>query len=356
MNFEEKKIFLLNLAYISVISVIVFLTVKFMLAYLMPFIIGLIIAYIVQKPSKFIAKKLNINQGYCAALLAVLLYLLIVVIIFLFGWIVYSNGNQIIEKAGNFFSVATEGMGDISIWLKNIMGNLNEQTKNTFIGFFTDSIKSIGSTITNILTSFVGGIIKNLPTFFVSSAVTVVASCYIAKDYSLLAKFLYNLINKEKYNKILVIKNIISKNILKLTSGYLILLLITFIELIVGFFCLGIKHPFLVAVIVSLVDLLPVLGTGTVLLPWSLFSFYTDDMTIGIGLIVLYLLISFVRNFSEPKIIGKKIGINPLFTLASMFVGIKVAGIAGLFVFPLVLIVVIEYYKIQLNNENWIET
>ena len=138
MNFEEKKIFLLNLAYISVISVIVFLTVKFMLAYLMPFIIGLIIAYIVQKPSKFIAKKLNINQGYCAALLAVLLYLLIVVIIFLFGWIVYSNGNQIIEKAGNFFSAATEGMGDISIWLKNIMGNLNEQTKNTFIGFFTD--------------------------------------------------------------------------------------------------------------------------------------------------------------------------------------------------------------------------
>ena len=79
-------------------------------------------------------------------------------------------------------------------------------------------------------------------------------------------------------------------------------------------------------------------------------------MTIGIGLIVLYLLISYVRNFSEPKIIGKKIGINPLFTLASMFVGIKVAGIAGLFVFPLVLIVVIEYYKIQLNNENWIET
>lgn len=355
MNFEEKKIFLLNLLYITVVFSIVFLTVKFMLAYLMPFIIGLTIAYIVQKPSRLITEKIKIKQGYCAALLAVFLFLLIIIIILLLGWTVYSNGNKIIEKAGNFFSAATEGMGDISIWLKNMMGNLNEDTKNTFIVFFTDSIKSVGSTITNILTSFVGGIIKNLPTFFVSSAVTVVASCYIAKDYSLLAKFLYNLINKEKYNKIIVIKNIISKNILKLTSGYLILMLITFVELLIGFWCLGVKHPVFVAIIVSFVDLLPVLGIGTVLLPWSLLSFFTDDISIGVGLVILYLVISIVKNFSEPKIIGNKTGVNPLFTLVSMFVGIKVAGIAGLFIFPLVLIVVIEYYKIQLKNGNEIE-
>lgn len=356
MNFEEKKTFLLNLTYFSVILTIIFFTVKFMLSYLMPFIIGLIIAYIVQKPSRIISEKVQIKQGYCAALFAVFLYLLIIIIILLLGWSVYSNGNHIIEKVGNFFSVVTEGMDDISIWIKNLFGDLNAEIRNTFIAFITDYIKGISSTITNILTSFLGGIIKNLPAFFVTSAVTVVASCYIAKDYNLLAKFLYNLINKEKYNNVLLIKEIITKNILKLTSGYLILMIITFLELLIGFLCLGVKHSFFVAIIVSLVDLLPVLGTGTVLLPWAVLSFFSDDISKGVGLVILYLIVCFVRNFSEPKIIGKKMGVNPLFTLVSMFVGIKVAGIAGLFVFPLVLIVVIEYYKIQLNNENWIET
>lgn len=350
MNLEEKKIFLLNLSYITVIFTLVFFTVKFMLAYLMPFIIGIIIAYIVQKPSKTLSKKIKLKQGHCAALLAVSLYLFVLIIFLLLGWTLYSKGNGIIEKAGEVFYIAAEGIKNIGFWIRNKMVNLNDNTKNTIISLLTDSVKSFGATITDVLTSSLANFFKNLPAFFLSSAVTVVASCYIAKDYNILAKFLYNLINKEKYNNILTVKNIVTNNVLKFAWGYIILTLITFIELLVGFLCLGVDNPLLISLIVSLVDLLPVLGTGTVLLPWAIFSFFTDDIKSGVGFVCLYLIVCLLRNFLEPRIIGHQIGINPLFTLVSMFVGFKIAGIIGLIIFPIILIVIFEYYKIQIEK------
>lgn len=352
MNFEEKKKFLLNLLYIVVILTIIFLTVKLTLAYLMPFVIGIIIAYIVQRPSEIISKKIKIKRGYCAASLAVCLYLIIIIILSLLGWSLYSNGSNIAQMCGNYFSIAGESIKKAEIWLQAIMGNLNDDIRDTIIMFFADSIKNIGSAVTNFLTSALSGIVKNIPTFFVSSIVTVIASCYIAKDYDKLVKFLYNLISIEKYKKVVIIKNIVLKNFIKFAWSYIILMLITLFELYTGFVFLKIRHAFVLAVVISLVDLLPVLGTGTILLPWALISFFEKNIRLGLGIVVLYLIVTFIRNILEPRIIGKQIGINPLFTLVSMFVGFKFAGIAGLIIFPLVFIVVIEYYKTQNKGEN----
>jgi predicted PurR-regulated permease PerM len=93
---------------------------------------------------------------------------------------------------------------------------------------------------------------------------------------------------------------------------------LTFVELTVGFLLLKIKYAILVALLVALIDLLPVFGTGTVLLPWGFFELFMGSATKGVGILLLYFVVTIVRNFAEPKIIGKQIGINPLFTLISM--------------------------------------
>ena len=101
----------------------------------------------------------------------------------------------------------------------------------------------------------------------------------------------------------------------------------------------------------AIVDLLPVLGTGTVLLPWGIILLISSDSFSGFGMIALYVVITLVRNFAEPKIIGSQIGINPLFTLLAMFAGLKLFGFVGLILLPITLIVTIEYYRKEINAD-----
>lgn len=124
--------------------------------------------------------------------------------------------------------------------------------------------------------------------------------------------------------------------IANMLKGYISIMFITFVELSVGLTVLQAPNSILLAALIAVVDILPVLGTGTVLIPWSLISLITGDTFLGIGLIILYVVILIVRNIIEPKFIGKRIGLKPLVTLVSMYLGMKLAGVAGMFIFPLV--------------------
>ena len=124
----------------------------------------------------------------------------------------------------------------------------------------------------------------------------------------------------------------------------------TYAELLLGLFLLKIKYAPFIALIIALVDVLPVIGTGTVMIPWAVLSVFLGNNRLALGLAVLYVIIVIVRNFLEPKIISTQIGMNPLFTLLAMFVGLKVLGFWGLILFPIILIVVIRYYKDEMQE------
>ncbi len=134
-------------------------------------------------------------------------------------------------------------------------------------------------------------------------------------------------------------------SVFKLIKGYAILMLMTFLELLAGFLILRVKYALLLSLLIAVIDILPVLGTGTVLIPWGIAGLILKNTALGIGILVLYAVITVIRNFAEPKIIGKQIGINPLFTLLSMFIGIKLLGFAGVIIFPTALIVTVKYYS-----------
>lgn len=163
--------------------------------------------------------------------------------------------------------------------------------------------------------------------------------------------FLHGVFGKKIWNNALKIKDIFINSVLKLVKGYLILMLITLLELVAGLYLLRVKYAPIIALIISVVDVLPVLGTGTVVIPWGIIEIIMGNGAKAVGLFVLYAVITLVRSFAEPKIIGNQIGINPLFTLIAMFVGLKTLGFLGVLIFPTVLIVTVEYYKQQMDKE-----
>jgi len=113
-------------------------------------------------------------------------------------------------------------------------------------------------------------------------------------------------------------------------------MLITFIELAVGLSILRADGAIYIAALTAIIDIMPVLGTGAVVIPWSIFEFIKGNLTFAIGLAILYIVIMIVRNILEPKLVGKQIGLHPLIMLICMYVGVKVFGFIGLFVLPII--------------------
>lgn len=118
-------------------------------------------------------------------------------------------------------------------------------------------------------------------------------------------------------------------------KAYSLIIVITFIELSAGFWILKIPNAFVLGALVAIVDILPILGTGAVLLPWSILSFILGNLKIGVGILLLYLFVTAVRQTIEPKIVGKQIGLHPIVTLVLMYVGAQLMGVLGLLLLPI---------------------
>ena len=117
-------------------------------------------------------------------------------------------------------------------------------------------------------------------------------------------------------------------------------MLITFIVMLVGLVILRRPYALLLAFIIALLDCLPVIGVGTILLPWSLYELIFGERYIGIGLVVLFILYEIVRQFAEPRIVGKNLGIHPIITLVLIYVGYSLFGIVGLLFVPIATVLI----------------
>ena len=120
---------------------------------------------------------------------------------------------------------------------------------------------------------------------------------------------------------------------------------IIFAELTVGFISLRIEYAGILALIVALIDMLPILGVGTVLIPWGIADIIMGEYALGAALLILYAVIALVRNLIEPRIVGKSLGLHPLATLMSMYIGLKLFGFAGMIMVPIAVMIFVQLVR-----------
>ena len=198
------------------------------------------------------------------------------------------------------------------------------------------------STITTSL-SGVWTTAKAIPSVLLASVVSVIACCFMSADYDRIAIFLKNQISRRN-NALGRAKHIVLNSLGKLVKAYGLIIVITFAEMLIGLFVLKIfgiykgGWIFFIAAGTALVDIMPVVGTGTILVPWALYQFVSGDIGMGIGILVLYAFISVMRQFIEPKLVAGQLGLPPFVTIIGMYIGLKLFGIIGMFVVPLAII------------------
>ena len=163
-------------------------------------------------------------------------------------------------------------------------------------------------------------------------------------DYDLITRFVYCQFPKEKRKDLTRAKQLLKMNLGKMAKAYALIMLVTFTEVFIGLTILKMIGLFsssyiaVIAVVTAIVDVIPVLGTGTIVLPWAAYSFITGNIGMGIGLLILYAVVTVIRQIVEPKLVAGQLGLPPFVTLIAMYLGLKIFGVRGVFALPIIAI------------------
>lgn len=320
------------------ILIIGFLFFKYVFSAVLPFIIAWGIAFIARPPAAFISKRTGIPIGVARLIITLLGTLAIAALGGLILW-------RLAGELWRFLSSVTEGKS-LSDFLSEYVGaggiidmggSLGEKVGEAIYEFVLSLLRSLASAVS--------GFAAAIPRALLAVLVTVIASVYFALDLERVNAFIISLLPERVCLWLKRFKSRFFKVGLKYVRAYLLLMLITFVILLVGLLILRAPYALLISMVTALLDILPVIGIGAVLIPWSVISFILGKNFMGVGLLILYALGSIVRQSLEPKIVGKNLGVHPLISLLILYLGYSLLGFLGLFLVPLVVTLVNVFFN-----------
>ena len=336
MNLDKQKAFVLHVIFVVFILGIGYIIIKYLLPLLMPFIIGLIIAVLFRKIIDYLVKKTRIKRSIVSIIILILFYGVVVLILSMIGARVFTFLKDVFGQLPDLYRYTIEPA------LEKITNNFIEQFPDVkpyieeFVLNISDTIFSFVKNASSTVIATITGLAGKLPSLLIKLIFTIVSSFFFTIDYYKISDFMIRQFKGERRNMVLKLKDNVIGTIGKFITAYSAIISITFIELSIGFWILGIPNPFLFGAMIAVIDVLPILGTGAVLLPWAIIALILGNTKIGIGMFIIYIIITAVRQTIEPKIVGQQIGLHPIITLVLMYVGAQLMGVLGLLLLPVI--------------------
>lgn len=335
---EDKKTFIINTLYFALIFALVYIFCNYLFGILAPFIIGFIFAYVAVRFTKKLFKKETKTLRIVSLVILYVIVISVLVILAILGI------NEIIDFIATIPSLYKQYVepvllglsSDINVNNSNLPVDVQVEIKDIITNLL-DSIKSLISSISSAIVSSGTSLISNTTTIIIAILTTIITSFFVVYDYEAILNYLEDLFNNLTKNLYHEVKEYFVNTVFSVIKSYGLIMLITFIELIIGLMILRVDNFALVSMIIAFLDILPVLGVGTVLIPWALFEFIVGNIPMGIGLLILYGVITVIRNVIEPKFVGDDLGLHPLATLFAMLVGLELFGVLGMFGLPLLI-------------------
>ena len=339
--------------YIATTLLVVFLLFKLGI-FLFPFVLAFIFSMITQPIAKFINRKTHLSAKVSTIISIVAFFLvlfgLISIVSIKFIEEIYNLSKNLRGSSAQFNELWNKSLDQGFVYIDYLPKEFITQIQS-YTGEFINFAARSATTFVNQTIRF----ITSIPTLIVYTSITILSTLLMSIDKNDIVKFLEHQFPISWLNKIYNIK----RDILSVFGSYLraqlILVTICFFELLIAlnlFLSLGlnVKYPLIFSIVISLIDALPILGAGAILIPWSIFSFITGDIKLGFAILILYVIVLAVRQLLEPKLISQKIGVHPLVTLVSMYSGFKLLGIIGFLIGPIVMIILKNVFSKELEN------
>jgi len=215
---------------------------------------------------------------------------------------------------------------------------LDPDTAATYNAIVSNISTSLGGTVVNIsksVVSWVTNLTLKTPGLLLKLLITVIATIFLTADFPRIKAFVMRQLPVRICDLLHNARVQLGRTLWSYTRSYAMILAITFVEIGLGLSIIGVNNAFGIAILIALFDILPVVGSGIVLLPWTIFTLFSGNLPTGIGLAVLYVVVIVVRQIMEPKIVGDRVGLHPLVTLLSMVLGTYLFGGIGLLGLPI---------------------
>lgn len=343
MNIEKKKDFIINIIYLLIIAAIIYIALKYALGWFLPFVIGFGIAFMLKPLINIITKKLKINRKIVAGVTVLIFYATVGALVTLLLVKIFIALKEVFIKLPSVYVNNIEPLiFELSNNVENLLGSLDPALVAAIEDMVSSLARSLGSIVSSIssgVVSFVSSTVTMVPSFFIILIFTIIASFFFAMDYVEITNFVTRQFSPKVNSILFEVKDYIVGTLFKFIKAYSIIITITFIELSIGLSILKIDNAITIALLIACVDILPVLGTGGIVIPWIFIELFKGNVGLAIGLTIVYVIITVVRNVLEPKIVGQEVGLNPLVMLICIFIGIRLFGFIGLFALPTMIII-----------------
>ncbi len=305
--------------------------------YIAPFIIAFALSSLMEPLIKFLMKKVKLNRK-ASALISLLLVMLII------GLVLAFLISRIYQEALSLSEIIPEYSRNIYFNVKEYISRASE----IYLRLPEEATKSVEGMVANLTSnvSEIGGSFAkrlfntaiSIPQAIIFVIITMLSTFFMAADREKIYDYIKLSIPEVWVNNVITIKDDMFAALFGYIRAQLILMSITFVELSIGFAIIGVKQNILLGLLISIIDALPILGTGGVLIPWAIYNFITGDIRMGISLIILYGVVLVVRQLIEPKVLGQQIGLHPLVTLLSMYLGLRIFGYIGMIIGPITIL------------------
>ena len=320
-------------------------SIRFCLPLAFPFLLGLALALTAEPLTALLCRRLKLRRGpaagvgVTAALAAIALLLLI-----LCGLILRELG-LLMRILPDLEQSAAGGLAALSSWAENLAGQLPGRlgmvVKGSVTDFFSGGSRLLEQGFRYIL-SLTGGILSRVPNGALIFGTALISGYMISARLPRIRSWLREKLRTERIQKLLDGLSRVKTALLGWLKAQLKLMGLTWVILTLGLVLLRIPYAPFWAGIIALVDAFPILGTGAVLVPWSLVSFLQGDRLLAFGLLGLYLAAVVTRTVLEPRLVGKQLGLDPLVTLVALYMGFRLFGIGGMILSPLIAVAVTQ--------------
>ena len=327
------------MAYFAILAAAAFLLLRYGLPALMPFVLAFLLAYCLKRPIRFLAEKLRLGRRAAALLTVLLFYGTIGLFLAFLSVRAISGVSQfIVNLPGLYAEYAEPVLTSFFESAEEFFLYQDPELLNQLNAVWEQFLNSLGQQVTGLSVEVMGvlsGMASSLPAFFIRLVLMIIASFFIAMDYDALTGFCMDQMSGRTKKIFLQIKEYVVGTLFVCIRSYALIMSITFVELAVGLTLIGVEYSVAIALFIAVFDILPVLGTGGIMIPWVILEAFRGDLALAVRLLIVYVAITVIRNILEPKIVGSQIGLHPVVTLASMFLGAQLFGVIGLFGFPI---------------------
>ncbi|MDO5405733.1 MAG: sporulation integral membrane protein YtvI [Eubacteriales bacterium] len=319
-----------------------------LLKFFLPFVIGWIIAMIANPLVRFLESKVKIVRKHSSMMIVVVALAAVIGLGYFLMSRLIVQAMDLAMDLPDLYSRASAEVRNIFVRFDDLFRMLPanvQQAGQEIAGNVGQALSLLVQKIASPTVEAAGSVAKRIPSILVNVIVTILSSYFFIAERDKIIEFWKRYLPEDgsRYYQYL------RSDVKHLIGGYFLaqfkIMFVVAAILTVGFFILGIGYTILLAILISLLDFLPLFGTGTVLIPWALVKLLSGDYALAAGMALLYVLTQVVRQVIQPKIVGDSMGLPPMMTLILLYLGFKVQGISGMILAVPLGILVMNLYE-----------